>query len=60
MDALLGKDIAINEVYKARKAFLHVLTRALALTPIALPTVMRGPCCHAVPCGGIAIPSTSM
>ena len=57
MDALLPKDIAINEVYKARKGFS---ARALALTPIALPIVMRGPCCHAVLCGGIAIPSTSM
>lgn len=60
MDALLPKDIAINEVYRPVKAFLHVLTRVLARTLIASPTVMRDPCCHAVQCGGIAIPSTSM
>ena len=37
------------------KAFLHALTRVPVRIRTALPTVMRDPCCPAVPCGGIAI-----
>ena len=56
MDALLPKDIAINEVYRPVKAFLHALTRIPVRIHTVLPIAMRAPCCPAVPCGGIAIP----
>lgn len=56
MDALLPKDIAINEVYKAVGAFLPALTRGPVRIRTVLPIAMRAPCSRAVPCGGIAIP----
>ena len=36
----------------AAGTYLSLIHISLALTPIALPIVMRGPCCHAVLCGG--------
>ena len=60
MDALLPKDIAINEVYKAVRAFPLALMHAPVRIRIALPIVMRVPCSRAVRFGGTAIRSMSM
>ncbi|MFR7669415.1 MAG: hypothetical protein ACLU0O_00160 [Collinsella sp.] len=59
MDALLPKDIAINEVYRARKGFSARFDAVPVRIRTVLPIAMRAPCCPVVPCGGIAIPWTS-
>ena len=52
MDALLPKDIAVNEVYKARKGFS---ARFDARSRTALPIAMRVRCYRVVRYGGIVI-----
>lgn len=60
MDALLPKDIAINEVYRARKGFSARFDARSRTYTYRIADRDARPCCHAVPCGGIAIPSTLM
>ena len=55
MDALLGKDIAINEVYKARKGFSARFDARSRTYTYRIADRDARP----VLCGGIAIPSTS-